>query len=618
MKTSPIDALSRISLFAGLEPAARVSLAARLDRVSLGRGEVLFREGDLGAALYLVQTGEVRVLSDSGSREVCRLGPTEHVGEMSLIDNAPRSATVVAGCDTTLWRLDSADFDALCVAFPQVHKQIAAALARRLRDTTSGSTRRRAEAVVLFIDVRTPTKPDRWLGDLITGLEQTVRRPVAVVDICRARHPTLDQITSVMRIESPEGLSGCIDELLDQHAHVILLGEAASTTALMRAAYGRAELTMVLLTASEHAIEQSRKLLDGLSIHATPGPPPVELIVDRRDEQPRGSFVPIDQLAAGRVVHTVARTPGYSQSGSPDFGGFGRVARRIARRRVGLAMGGGGARAFAHVGVIAALERAGVPVDVLAGTSGGAIVAGLAARDWDSTQITDFLLDRWTRRGVVDWTPLPWTSLLRGRKLERIGSDAGAGLTLEELTRPFVAIATDLVSGEAVALRRGDGWTAVRASLSVPGVFPPVRVGNQYLVDGGAINNLPAEAARQCGADMVIGINVSPPLEPAFMSRAAEPAGTGFFDRLRAWRLRGGLPLFRIIYRTISVQGQALQSRQGAADFTLSPDVSNYDMFEFNTLRPIIEIGRLEAEARMAEIQKLTGPLDNPQSLALP
>jgi NTE family protein len=183
-------------------------------------------------------------------------------------------------------------------------------------------------------------------------------------------------------------------------------------------------------------------------------------------------------------------------------------------------------------------------------------------------------------------------------------------LTLQELTRPFVAVATDLVTGAEVRLRRGDGWTAVRASLTVPGVFPPVRIGSRYLVDGGAINNLPADAAREAGADIVIGVNVSPPLEPAFLPAASQQQRNGFFQRLRAWRLSGGLPLFRIIYRTITVQGQALQSRQGTSDLTLTPDVSGYDMFEFGDLRPIIARGRAEAEARLEEVQKVVRCLE--------
>jgi NTE family protein len=267
-------------------------------------------------------------------------------------------------------------------------------------------------------------------------------------------------------------------------------------------------------------------------------------------------------------------------------------------------MGGGGARALAHVGVLAELERAGIPVDVLAGTSGGAIVAGLAARDLSAAQIADFLLSRWNRHGVVDWAWLPWLALLRGRKLDRLGRDAAGGLTVQELTRSFVAVATDLVTGEEVRLRRGDGWTAVRASLALPGVFPPVRLGSRYLVDGGAVNNLPAAAARDAGADIVIGVNVTPPLDPTFL-RATEGESESLRGRLTRWR-KSGLPLVRIIHRTISIQGQALQARQGSPDVTLAPEMSGVDLFEFAKLEPIIERGRVAAQRQLDELRRLT------------
>src|SRR5262245_23613669 len=179
MKFSANDPLSRVSLFAGLDSAVRDILSKRLRAVRLERGEVLFREGDLGAALFLVESGEVRVLSHNGTKEVCRLGPLEHVGEMSLIDQTPRSATVIAACDTALWQLSARDFDALCQSHPQIHKQIAIALAQRLRDTTIGSAKRRAESVVLLLDARHSCKEPDFVATLAEAIAATTHRRVA-------------------------------------------------------------------------------------------------------------------------------------------------------------------------------------------------------------------------------------------------------------------------------------------------------------------------------------------------------------------------------------------------------------------------------------------------------
>jgi len=328
-------------------------------------------------------------------------------------------------------------------------------------------------------------------------------------------------------------------------------------------------------------------------------------VLDRRNEVPRKPFVPVDELAAGHEVHKVSPTPGYAVEGAPDFGGLGRIARRITRTRVGLALGGGGSRALAQVGVVDVLARNGIPVDVLAGTSAGAIVAGLSARDWDAQQIREFLLHVWTRK-LLDWR-LPWVSILRGRRLKRVAVEAGSGLQMQEVDRPFIAVASDLVDGAEVWLRRGDGWTAVLASLSVPGVFPPVRIGDRYLVDGGAVNNVPVSAARAAGADIVLGVDVTPPLEPEFLpdpDDATDPGGW----RLILKKLRSPPPLLRILFRTVAVQGMALQAQRASADYTLSPDVSGYDLFDFRNVSAIVERGRAATEAHIAEIRRVALP----------
>jgi len=574
-------ALARIDLFSGLDEETRGKLCECLTQVQIERGETLFREGDAGAALYVIERGEVRVSTQAG-HEVRRLGRGQHLGEMSLIDPSPRSATVIAQCDTILWRLSADDFESFAAVHPQLDRRIAASLARRLRETTGSVPFRRGENVTLVVDARdSEAANDALLDNLQTSLETTSNRRAIVV--------RLDPF-------KPDEVASRIEDLLDSHDYVLaVLKTGLPDSALLRAAAGRANLVVILLTVTAASLASAREVRDGIARLARTESPVLEFALDRRSESHRVPFGPVDELTSSFSVHTIARTPGYPESGPPDFGGVGRLARRIARRRVGLVLGGGGARALAHIGVLAVLERNGIPVDVLAGTSAGALVAGLAARDWSSGHIAEYLLSRWNRRGVVDWEVIPRVSLLRGRKLDRMGRDAGDGLTLQELTRPFVAVATDLVTGQEVRLRRGDGWTAVFASLAVPGVFPPVRVDDRYLVDGGAIDNLPAAAAREAGADIVIGVNVSPPIERAFLRPEIDSKSQN-----------GGWLLLRIIYRTISVQGRALQSRQGAPDLMLTPDVSGYDMFEFTELKPIIERGRIEAESKIAELRQVT------------
>ena len=606
MKRDLIDVLGRIDLFAWLDDGTRAKLAASLTPLRLVRGEILCREGDPGDALYVIESGEVAVLNRQGTHEISRLGPGQHVGEMSVIDPAPRSATVVARRDTLLWMLSAEDFNTFAARNPQLLQCMAVSLARRLRDTTAARLQRRSERVVLLVDGRSPAPANEALvADLVTALQATSRARATVVALGESAPDGSTDHRPPARVSDVSDTLGRIDALLDDYAHVLLRWSGGSVhDEVLEVGVGRADLVLVLLSADNVSMASAGQLRDRIARLALTQLPPVEFVLDRREERSRAPFGPIDDLAAGAPVHTVAPTAGYPRAGSPDFGGVGRLARRITNRRVGLAMGGGGARALAHVGVLAELERAGIPVDVLAGTSAGAIVAGLSARDLSAAEIADFLLSRWNRRGVVDWAFVPWSALLQGRKLDRLGKEAAAGLTLQELTRPFVAVATDLVTGEEVRLRRGDGWTAVRASLALPGVFPPVRLGNRYLVDGGAVNNLPAAAAREAGADIVIGVNVTPPLDPTFLHAADRPRGF-IRGRLTRWR-KTGLPLLRIIHRTVSIQGQALQARQGSPDVMLAPDMSGVDLFEFEKLDSIIERGRVAAHREIEGLRLLT------------
>ncbi len=599
------DSLTRPQLLADLDPTACEQLATKLEPVRLQRGQTLFREGEVGTDLFVIDSGEVRVLTEGGVREICRLGPGCHVGEMALIDAAPRSATIVAGCDALLWRLTRKDFEQFAAQHPEIHRQIALVLAQRLREADAHVAPRRHAAAVLIVDARSgPRGDDDLTHVLLEALQQTTGCPARVLRL-DSTHGTPTPGPNVEMVADPERLGGQVDNLLRTHRHVLLVATAdRADEPRLRAASGRADLTIVVTDAESESLEQVRRVLDGMRRQMSPEAPPVELAVDRRRLRSRLDFRSIDQLAGARPVHALGVAPGYPGTGPPEHGGVGRLARRIARQRVGLALGGGGARAFAHIGVLAVLERERIPVDVLAGSSGGAIVAGLMARDWDSSQIAEFLRVRWTRRRVLDFR-LPWTSLLRGRKLERIGLEAGQGLTLQELSRPFVAVATDLVTGQEVRLRRGDGWTAVRASLAVPGLFPPVRVGTRYLVDGAALDSMPAAAAREAGADVVIGIDVRPPLEPAFLPPSASSVQEGPFGRFMR-SFRAGPPLARIVYRTITAQGEALQTSHRLPDFTLKPDVAEYDMFGFDDFHAIADRGRAAADACVAELRRLT------------
>ncbi len=177
--------------------------------------------------------------------------------------------------------------------------------------------------------------------------------------------------------------------------------------------------------------------------------------------------------------------------------------------RVGLALGGGAARGFAHVGVIQVLEEAGIRPDLVVGTSAGSLVAAIYASGKSGAQLQQ-VAEGMEEAMLTDWRlPIFSRGLLRGEALARYVNTQVAGKLIEAMEMPLGIVATDLNSGEGILFRRGDTGSAVRASSAVPSVFQPVKIGAREYVDGGLVAPVPVRYARQMGAELVIAVDIS-------------------------------------------------------------------------------------------------------------
>jgi NTE family protein len=206
---------------------------------------------------------------------------------------------------------------------------------------------------------------------------------------------------------------------------------------------------------------------------------------------------PQDELALQQGILSIVTPAGRA---------LGRIARDLARLKVGLALGAGGTKGYAHIGVLRVLERIGLPIDYLAGTSIGAVVAGLYAANYSLEEIAE-LLDK-TGATAFRLT-LPLRSLLSNRGVRADIQQVGGQKRFEELDIPLALVAADLITQQEVVFKSGLVWPAVLASISIPGIYPPQRIGPYTLVDGGILNPLPADVVTEMGADRVIGVRLS-------------------------------------------------------------------------------------------------------------
>jgi NTE family protein len=246
--------------------------------------------------------------------------------------------------------------------------------------------------------------------------------------------------------------------------------------------------------------------------------------------------------------------------------------------RIGLALGGGAARGFAHIGVIQALEEAAIRPDLVVGTSAGSLVAALFAAGKGGAELARLALSM-DETVLADWS-FPGRGLLRGEALARYVREQTGGRLIEQMRLPLGIVATDLDSGEPILFQRGDTGSAVRASSAVPAVFQPVRIGTREYVDGGLVSPVPVRFARQMGAEVVIAVDIS-----------AAPEGNATGDAVR------------LLLQTFSIMGRSInQFELRDADVVLRPHLGGISGADFGARRRSIEAGR---EAGLAALAKL-------------
>ncbi|KQY88482.1 esterase [Pelomonas sp. Root1444] len=243
--------------------------------------------------------------------------------------------------------------------------------------------------------------------------------------------------------------------------------------------------------------------------------------------------------------------------------------------RIGLALGGGAARGFAHIGVIQVLEENGIKVDLVAGTSAGSLVAALYASGKGGKEMQT-LAEGMDEGGITDWS-FPLRGLIRGEALARFIRDKTGGKGIEQMALPLGIVATDLSDGSAILFRSGDTGTAVRASSAVPAVFQPVRIGQREYVDGGLVSPVPVRFAREMGAQLVIAVDITSPPEK-------DPPGDAF----------------RMLMQTFAIMGRSINTFElREADAVIRPRLDGVSSADFTARRRAIQAGRDAAQAML-------------------
>ena len=552
-------------LFAGLPPETVEEIIRPLPRLSLAAGDVLFREGDTGAAMYLVMSGIIEIYTTRAGENVTirTFMPGSYFGELSLIGQPTRSASARAIEDTVLLEVDGAALGQITREYPPVVTNIGRVLADQLVTTTRTLVHvEHGELVMVVVPgLRQRQAAVEYLLDAAAVL---TRGPMAKLGP-NWLFPDAEHIAGAIRdhVRPDSGADDTAASAFAYRAGALLEARAGHDAVRLMVDYFRRwwQRTVIVIGDEERRwFELAMPLVDRIFVIGTPDEIASWSLDYETQPRPRIEAVPIvSHDSQRRDALRLLRSAGFDQPliWLPDLGipggsfarrhltdlslphqrGMLRLARAIAKARIGLALGSGGARGMAHIGAMRYLEEHGIPIDAFAGTSMGSMVGGTFACGKDSHAAESYML-AWMKYGPRKMIrpALSFRSILSGRVIEDTCRDLFGSRHFIDLPTPLTAIAADLASGRSIALKTGTVARAVHASMSIPGMFPPVLIGPYVLVDGGVANPVPSDALPDLGADIRIVVNIS--CAPEDLDRWAREEGSA--PPIRA--IQGGRP----------------------------------------------------------------------------
>jgi NTE family protein len=540
---------------------------------ALTGGETLFAEGSEADTLYLLRSGRLGVFrrdhgEDRPPRFVGVIRPGEPAGEMAMLAGTHHTADVVALRDCQVVALPRDAFFEAARNEPDLMVELSRLMIQRARDRRSGGGE---PSVFGFISAR--PRPIRAF----------VERIAAAIEADGFTCQVIDQ----------SALSSAADwfsRVEDTHDFVLYVAETdePAWAALCARQVDRIFVVGNVLLAPPNRPLPHAGVLDAQSRTD------LILLRDPRMVRPANTAVWLDAIQPGRWFQAV----------EGDKADADRMARVITGCAVGVVMSGGGARAYSHIGVLQALHEAKVPIDFVGGSSMGAVIAAGPAMGWSQEE-----LEARIHKAFVDSDPLsditfPMLAMTRAKKVDGLLEDAYGDIDLADLVRPFFAVSTNLTSGKIEVHRRGLMRRAMRASIAIPGILPPIVIDGQVLVDGAVLKNLPTEVLRKVHSGPIIGVDMSEArgVDPALIEH---PPSIWRLIVTGAWRR--GPPIVSILMRSATLTTDAdIESARAATDLLIQPTPDGLDIRDWKGFDAGVTAGYLAASAALAT---LDGPV---------
>jgi NTE family protein len=559
-------ALRNVPILADIDDEQLDQLSSAVDRLHIPANEWLFRFGEESDAIYMIASGRF-VAVDADGQVVREMASGDSIGELGVIARAPRSAGVRALRDGVVWRIAADTFSQLLATTPQLQSVMLRAMASVLQKSRSANIAQRPRVIGVLSTGGAAAGP--IVDAIATRLDSHGRTAVLA--------PPVDTTAEVQNYgEFVDAFSETLDRAERSNDWVLVVADRGSGELWRRYVAAQCD-RLVVLAAQQHPPED----LDPVVAQGRP----VHLVTCVADSDP----------SWWDLLEPVSHHPA-------DDDGIGGLARRIAGRSLGLVLGGGGARGLAHFGVYEELSRAGVVIDRFGGTSAGAIAAAAFATGMTAEEAIAAAREYLARGNPLGDYTIPAVAFTRGGRVDRLVEGLFGDTLIEHLPKGFFSISSDMITGKQIIHRRGPLSLAVRGSISIPGLIPPVLHGDLMLVDGGLLNSIPADVMCADPDGEVICVDLSRKFVPSkgFGPLPSIISLPGLVRRILTGSEIALPPLQETLLRTVELASSSRDLRDlPNIAAIIRPDVTPIGPLEFKKIDAALQAGRIATRATL-------------------
>ena len=570
--------------FGAMMPYVLQDLEDDIEWLTLKRGQTLFEQGDQSDGAFILMTGRLQMASKLPDGRESVLGTVlsgETIGEVALLTGQAQPHTVFAARDSELVRLSNHSFELMLQRNTRAIHNVSKILGGRL---APGPLQRDSSRMPIRCISLVPASRDVALAEFADALEARLRCYGSTRQLNSPMVGRQLGSGSIAQADENEAaglrLTQWLSDQEEAWRYLLYRADADWSTWSARCVSQTDEVVVVANADNEPCLDEVAAHLSGARQHWS-----LVLLHRTHLDRPRDTARWLTRASPDSVFHVRLNKEA----------DLARLARILTGNAVSLVLGGGGARGFAHIGVLRTLEELGIPIDMIGGTSMGAPIAGFVAQGSNAEEVNERAKKSF--HNIFDFT-LPVVSLISGGRISASIKHQTGTWDIEDYWLPFFCISTNLTTAQTVIHRRGNSWRAIRSSVSIPGILPPVSCDGALLVDGGVLNNLPVDVMREINPfGTVIAVDVTPPVGPT--ARSDYSAGLSgwrvLVNKLLPWRQATDMPAIANTLLQATVTGSALKRQQNLdqklADVYLNIDLTAVGMLQFDAQELAAQLG---------------------------